>query len=570
VTEQSVLVPPYAGHLVDLSVGGEEQADLIERAKRLASVTISDWALHDLELLAVGAFSPLTRFLGREDYRRVLEDMRLADGTLWPIPVTLPVELPSSVSTGHDIALRDQRNEIVAVMTLEEAFPWDPTVEVRHLLGRWDAAHPLVGAMATWGPICISGALRILRLPARLGFRDLRRTPREVRARLQALGAGDVVAFQTRNPLHRSHEELMRRAADHVGGVLLVHPVVGLTKPGDVDQFARVRSYRALVETYFEPQRTLLSVLPLAMRMAGPREALWHAIIRRNYGANHFVVGRDHAGPGMDSSGKPFFGPYDAQDMVAAHAGEVGVKPLFFQEFVYLPDEDRYEEASRVPVGTRTATLSGTQVRDEYLANGRALPSWFSRPEVAAILAETYPPQHRRGFCVWFTGLSGSGKSSTAEILTSMLLERGRQVTLLDGDVVRNHLSAGLGFTRDERDTNIRRIGFVASEIVRHHGVAVCAAISPYVVTRSQCREMVGADRFIEVFMDTPLDVCERRDSKGLYAKARSGEIAAFTGISDPYEAPQAPEIRLTADGTIDDNARRIVEFLRERRFVTY
>ncbi len=564
-----LLVPPYAGRLVELTVGGGEQVELLEYAKGLPSVKISDWSLHDLELLAVGAFSPLTRFLGREDHRRVLEEMRLVDGTVWPIPITLPVELPSSVSTGNDIALRDQRNEIVAAMTLEEVFSWDPTVEAGHLLGRWDAAHPLVGAMAAWGPVCISGPLRVLRLPPRPGFRDLRRTPREVRARLHAMGATDVVAFQTRNPIHRSHEEMMRRASDQVGGVLLLHPVVGLTKPGDVDQFARVRSYRALVEKYFDPRRTLLSLLPLAMRMAGPREALWHAIIRRNYGANHFVVGRDHAGPGQDSTGRPFFGPYEAQDLVAAHAGEIGIKPLFFQEFVYLPDEERYEETNRVHPGMRTSTLSGTQVRDEYLANGRPLPSWFTRPEVATILAETYPPRHRRGFCVWFTGLSGSGKSSTAEILTTMLLERGRQVTLLDGDVVRNHLSSGLGFTQEERDTNIRRIGFVASEIVRHHGVAVCAAISPYLVTRNQCREMVGKDRFIEIFMDTPLEVCERRDSKGLYAKARRGEIPTFTGISDPYEPPQDPEIRLTADGTVEDNARRIVEFLRERRFVT-
>lgn len=563
------LVPPYAGRLVELDVDESERIDLLEHAKRLPSVKISEWALHDLEMLAVGAFSPLTRFLGREDYRRVLEEMRLVDGTLWPIPITLPVELPSSVSVDDEVALRDHQNEIVAVMTLDEVFPWDPTVEIRHLLGRWDAAHPLVGVTATWGPTCISGPLRVLRLPPRAGFRDLRLTPREVRARLRAMGAAEVVAFQTRNPLHRSHEEMMRRASDLTGGVLLLHPVVGLTKPGDVDQLARIRSYRALIEKYFDPRRTLLSLLPLAMRMAGPREALWHAIIRKNYGASHFVVGRDHAGPGMDSTGKPFFGPYAAQDTVAAHAGEIGIHPLFFQEFVYLPEEDRYEETSRLHADTRTTTLSGTQVREEYLAEGRPLPSWFTRPEVATILAETYPPRHRRGFCVWFTGLSGSGKSSTAEILTALLLERGRQVTLLDGDVVRNHLSSGIGFTREERDTHIRRIGFVASEIVRHHGVAVCAAISPYVVTRNRCREMVGEDRFIEVFMDTPLEVCERRDSKGLYAKARLGEIAAFTGISDPYEPPQHPEVRLTSEGTVEDNARRIVAFLRERRFVT-
>ena len=563
------LVPPYGGELVDLVVDGSEHLELVEYAKRLPAVKLSEWALLDLELLAVGAFSPLTRFLGREDYRRVLGEMRLADGTLWPIPVTLPVDLPSAVSTGNDVALLDPRNESVAVMTLEDAFRWDPTDEIRQLLGRWDPTHPLVGAMATWGPVCVSGPLRILRLPPHRAFPALHLSPRAVRARLRAMGALDVVAFQTRNPLHRSHEEMVRRAADRVGGVVLLHPVVGLSKPGDVDQFARVRSYRSLVEKYYDPRRTLLSLLPLAMRMAGPREALWHAIIRRNYGANYFIVGRDHAGPGMDSTGRPFFGPYQAQEMVAAHAQEIGVKPMFFQEFVYLPDEDRYEETNRVPAGARTEALSGTQVRDEYLAAGRPLPSWFTRPEIATILAETYPPRHKQGFCVWFTGLSGSGKSTTADILTALLLERGRQVTLLDGDLVRNHLSSGLGFSRDERDANIRRIGFVASEIVRHHGIAVCAAISPYLVTRRQCQSMVGDDRFIEVFVDTPLEVCEHRDSKGLYAKARRGEIATFTGISDPYEPPPDPAVRLTTtDSSAEDNARRIVQCLLERHFL--
>ncbi|HKQ62815.1 MAG TPA: bifunctional sulfate adenylyltransferase/adenylylsulfate kinase [Candidatus Polarisedimenticolaceae bacterium] len=563
------LIAAYGGRLVELTVSGEEQTELLEHAKRLPSVRVSEWALHDLELLAVGAFSPLTRFLGPEDYRRVLEEMRLADGTLWPIPITLPVDPAAAVAPGKRVALRDPRNEIVAVLDVEECFPWDPRHEVRSLVGRWDPAHPLVGTLATWGAVCVSGPLRVLQLPVRGGFADLRLPPRQVRARLAALEAADVVAFQTRNPLHRSHEELLRRAVEQVEGVLLLHPVVGLTKPGDVDHVTRVRGYRTLVDRYYDPRRTLLSLLPLAMRMAGPREALWHAIIRRNYGANHFIVGRDHAGPGIDSQGRPFFAPYAAQELVAAHAAEIGVAPLCFEEFVYLPDEDRYEETGRVPAGTRTAALSGTQVREEYLAVGRPLPAWFTRPEVAAILAETHPPRHKRGFCVWFTGLSGAGKSTTAELLTALLLERGRQVTLLDGDVVRQHLSSGLGFSPEERDANIRRIGFVAAEIVRHHGVAVCAAISPYAVARSACRELVGADRFIEVFMDTPLAVCEARDAKGLYAKARRGEIQSFTGVSDPYEPPPLPELRLTTtDTTPAQNVRRILEYLGERHFV--
>jgi len=332
-----------------------------------------------------------------------------------------------------------------------------------------------------------------------------------------------VVAFQTRNPMHRIHEELTKRAAEEVDGSLLIHPVVGLTKPGDVDHYTRVRVYRTLVEHYYDPNRTILSLLPLAMRMGGPREALWHAIIRRNHGATHFIIGRDHAGPGKDSNGNPFYGPYEAQMMLAQYSDEIGVQPIEFKELVYLADEERYEEGSNVPEGARIFSISGTEVRENYLAKGEILPEWFTRKETAEILKQMYPPRNEQGVCLWFTGLSGSGKSTTAEILTSLLLERGRQVTLLDGDVVRTHLSKGLGFSQDDRNTNILRIGFVAGEIARQGGIVVAAAISPYRTTRNEVRKMVGDDRFLEIFVDTPIDVCEERDVKGLYARARRG-----------------------------------------------
>jgi sulfate adenylyltransferase len=378
-----------------------------------------------------------------------------------------------------------------------------------------------------------------------------------------------IVAFQTRNPLHRVHEELTRRAIEELDGALLLHPVVGMTKPGDVDHFTRVRTYRAFAERCFEPGRILLSLLPLAMRLAGPREALWHAVIRRNFGATHLIVGRDHASPGSDSSGKPFYGPYDAQELVERYEEELGIGVVPFREFVYLPDENRYEEVSQTPSHLRTATISGTQVREDYLNNGRKLPEWFTRAEVADILAEAYPPRHRQGVCIWFTGLSGAGKSTTAEVLTVLLLEHGRQVTLLDGDVVRTHLSSGLGFSREDRDANIRRIGFVAAEIVRHGGVAIGAAVSPFQATRNDVRNMVGKDRFIEVYVDTPLEVCEKRDIKGMYARARRGEIKEFTGIDSPYESPVAPEIHLsTTTASPEENARQILEFLIEKGFV--
>jgi len=349
----------------------------------------------------------------------------------------------------------------------------------------------------------------------------------------------------------------------------LLHPAVGMTKPGDVDHYTRVRVYKALAQNYYEPDRIVLSLLPIAMRMGGPREALWHAIIRRNHGANHLIVGRDHAGPGKDSQGKPFYGPYDAQETVAQYAAETGVQMVPFEELLYLPDEDRYEEVSKIPAGTRTMNISGTQVREEYLAKGKLLPAWFTRPETAEILAESYPPRHKQGVCLWFTGLSGAGKSTTARVLSELLLEAGRQVTELDGDVVRTHLSKGLGFSREDRDTNILRIGFVAGEVVRHGGTVICAAVSPYRATREAVRAMMDEDQFVEVFVDTPLSVCEERDVKGMYAKARRGEIKEFTGISDPYEPPLNPEITLdTEHHTPEENARRIMGWLAERGFV--
>lgn len=563
--KQTKLISPYGGELVNLVVTGEERQELLARSNRLPSVQISARALCDLELLATGAFSPLNRFMGKADYERVLTEMRLTNGALFPIPVTLPVEEDALPSRGDQITLSDARNNTIAVMDLEEVYHYDPQREMRLALGSTDPRHPLISEMARWGKAYMTGALKIVNLPSYHDFVDLRRTPAEVRAMLNKMGNEKVVAFQTRNPMHRIHEELTKRAAAEINGSLLIHPVVGMTKPGDVDHYTRVRVYRALVENYYQDNNTVLSLLPLAMRMAGPREALWHALIRRNYGATHLIVGRDHAGPGKDSQGRPFYGPYEAQEMVAQYAEEIGVQPVEFKELVYLPDETRYEEAPKVPENARVFSISGTQVRDDYLAKGKLLPEWFTRQETAEILQEMYPPRHKQGFCIWFTGLSGSGKSTTAEILTSLLLEHGRQITVLDGDVVRTHLSKGLGFSPEDRDTNILRIGFVASEITRHGGAVICAAISPYRATRNEARKMVG-ENFIEIFVDTPIEVCEQRDVKGLYARARRGQITGFTGVDDPYEAPVNPEITLDTV-TFDPaaNARKIIDYLTQQ-----
>ena len=562
IVEKARLIAPYGGELVDLLAPREQLLEQTAYANTLPHIQISPRVECDLELLAVGAFSPLNRFMNQADFQSVLDTMRLADGTLFPMPITLPVDASAGIQLGADIALRDRKHNILAMMKVEDMYEWDLEETATKVFGKFDSRHPIIAEMHRWGRVNISGKLRVLRLPPHLDFAELRRTPAETRAVLESYGHDNVVAFQTRNPLHRVHEALTKRAASKVDGVLLLHPVVGMTQPGDVDHYTRVRVYKTLIDNYYEEDRSLLSLLPLAMRMAGPREAVWHAIIRRNYGANHLIVGRDHAGPGPDSKGQPFYGPYDAQDMIIQYADELGVKPAPFTEMVYLEDEDRYEENSNLPNGARVRKISGTQVREDYLGKGVQLPPWFSRPPVAEILAESYPPRHRRGVCLWFTGLSGSGKSTTAEHIVHLLMERGRSVTVLDGDVVRTHLSKGLGFSKVDRDTNIRRIGYVASEIVRHGGMVICAAISPYRATREDVRNMIGAG-FMEIHMATPLEYVEARDIKGLYAKARRGEIKDFTGIDDPYEPPLNPDFTLTAENTrAEDNARLVVKQL--------
>ena len=562
------LIVPYHGKLVDkIDLNGDFVA-LKQKASKFPRLQLSLRSICDLEMIAVGGFSPIDRFMGKDDFESVSEKMRLVDGILFPLPITLPIPSDFDVSLDSEIALADRKNNLLAIMRVEEIYDVDREKEALLAYGTNDARHPMVAQMNAWGNRNISGKLQVVSLPDYQDFVDLRLTPQETRKRLRELGNENVVAFQTRNPIHRVHEAMTKRAMEEIGGSLLIHPVVGMTKPGDVDHFTRVRTYKALVEKYYDESRTLLSLLPLAMRMAGPKEALLHAIIRRNYGANHLIIGRDHAGPGNNSNGKPFYGHFEAQELLSKHSDEIGVKPLFFEELAYLVDEDRYGEKSKNE-GKKMLSLSGTQIREDYLGKGKLIPSWFSRPEVAAILQKAHPPMHERGFCIWFTGLSGSGKSTTAERLINKLFEFGRSATLLDGDIVRTHLSKGLGFSKDDRDTNIRRIGFVASEIARHGGAVIGAAVSPYRATRNECRGMVGNDQFIEVFVDTPLEVCEDRDVKGMYELAREGKIKNFTGIDDPYEAPTHPEITIdTVNESADANAEKVLAYLMDRGFI--
>ncbi len=563
---------PHGGRLKDLYLFESEAEEEKKRLTGYPSWDMTPRQICDLELLLCGAFSPLEGFMEASDYDRVVEEMRLADGLLWPIPITLDVsrEFGEGIEPGQRIALRDPEGVPLAVLEVSDRFTPDRRREALRVYGTESSDHPGVRYLFEQaGPICLGGPLFGLEPPIHYDFKHIRDTPQELRGRFRKLGWRRVVAFQTRNPMHRAHYELTFRAAREVEANLLLHPVVGMTKPGDVDHFTRVRCYEKILRHYPE-QTTLLSLLPLAMRMAGPREALLHGIVRRNYGCTHLIVGRDHAGPGTDSDGHPFYGPYDAQELFAAHQEELGISMVPFRNVVYVQDRAQYVPEDEVRPGETALSLSGTEFR-RRLAEGLEIPDWFSFPEIIEELQQTYPPRYRQGFTVFFTGLSGSGKSTIANALMVKLMEIGtRPVTLLDGDLVRKHLSSELGFSREHRDLNILRIGYVASEITKHRGIAICAPIAPYADTRRRVREMIAPlGGFIEVHVATPLEVCEQRDRKGLYAKARAGIIKNFTGVSDPYEAPENPEVRIdTTELTPDLAAHRILVKLESMGYI--
>jgi sulfate adenylyltransferase len=486
--------------------------------------------------------------------------------------VTLPVTPGDGIAEGRPLALRDVYGNLLAFMHIKEIYRYDRDAEASHAYGTLDSKHPAAAHLKRQPDYLASGRLEVIRVPPHYDFVEVRRTPAELRAHFQSLGWSKIVAFQTRNPLHRAHEELTKRAAHQIGGGLLIHPVVGVTKPGDVDHFTRVRCYRALVDNYYEPGTAVLSLLPLAMRMAGPREVLLHAIIRRNYGCTHFIVGRDHAGPGSDSSGKPFYSPYAAQESMSGHQAELGMRMVDFKQMVFLPDESRYAPVDEVPQGVRTADISGTEVREKYLAKGLQLPEWFSRPAVAEILSEMNPPKFRQGVTIWFTGLSGSGKSTIAHATVERMAEYGRNCSLLDGDEIRTHLSKGLGFSKEDRDTNIRRVGYVAGMVTQHGGTTLCSVISPYRAIRDEARKM-SRGNFIEVYCSTPIEVCEQRDVKGMYSKARAavaaGKPMGFTGVDDPYEPPLNAEVSLdTSELSVEQCVDTIIDKLLELGYV--
>jgi len=569
----SDLIAPHGGELVDLLADDARAAELKGVSLELPSWDLTDRQSCDLELLMNGSFSPLRGFLTRPDHDSVVSDMRLADGTLWPMPVSLDIseEAAEGLAPGMSLALRDVEGVMLAVLHIEDVWRPDKEAEAKGVFGTTSTEHPGVSyLMNEAGPIYLGGRIEGVQLPVHYDFHALRKTPAQVRAEFTENGWDRVVAFQTRNPMHRAHVELTMRAAAETGAHLMIHPVVGMTKPGDVDHYTRVRVYQA-IQRHFPEEGVGLSLLNLAMRMGGPREAVWHAIIRKNHGVTHLIVGRDHAGPGSDSTGTPFYGPYEAQDMVRANEAELGVVLVPFKMMVYVPSLDTYMPIDEVPEGTETLSISGTQLRQK-LATGAEIPEWFSFPEVVVELRKTHRPLHEQGFTVFFTGLSGSGKSTIANALMVKLLQRGgRTVTMLDGDMVRKHLSKGLGFSKEDRDTNIERIGYVASEITKAGGIALCAPIAPYAAPRAVNRKLISAEGgYILVYVDTPIEVCEQRDRKGLYAKARAGIIKEFTGISDPYEEPEDADMVIhTTEVEPDEAAQRIIDHLVRLGYLT-
>jgi len=563
---------PHGGVLKELYLSEAAAGEEKQKARDYKSWDLTARQLCDIELILNGAFSPLEGFLTQAEYDGVVKDMHLPDGVLWPMPITLDVseDFAASVSAGDSVALRDPEGVLIAVLELSDTWTPDKAEEARQVFGTEDELHPGVNyLMHTAHPVYLGGKLKGVEQPNHYDFKLLRDTPAELRDRFRKLGWRKVVAFQTRNPLHRAHQELTFRAAKENDANLLIHPVVGLTKPGDVDHYTRVRCYEHILEQ-FPDQTTTLSLLNLAMRMAGPREAVWHALIRKNYGCTHLVVGRDHAGPGNDSKGEPFYGPYDAQELMIKCEKELGISMVPFKLMVYVEDMAQYVPMDETTKDQKVLNISGTEFR-RRLEEGLDIPDWFSYPKVVKELRRSYPPRHRQGVTVFFTGLSGSGKSTIANALMVKLLENGgRTVTLLDGDHVRQNLSSELGFSREHRDLNIQRIGYVAAEITKHGGIAICAPIAPYTATRRKVRDMIeSVGGYLEVHVATSLEICEQRDRKGLYAKARAGIIKEFTGISDPYEAPENAEIVIdTAELSADLAAHRIFVKLESMGFI--
>lgn len=562
----------HGGSLVNLMVDEQRATLLKDIAMNLQDVILNERSLCDLELLATGAFSPLTGFMVRTDYESVLDRMRLQDNTLWPVPVCLDVPAPVAehLEVGQSVALRDQEGFLLAVMHVADIWPVNREKEADMIYNTRDLSHP--GAHYLYkksGDYYIGGPIEAVNLPIHFDFKQIRLQPREIRSNYHKLDWQRVVGFQTRNPIYRPQFEMTIKAMRRAKANLLLMSVVGMTRRDDFDHFIRVRCNRKVVRHY-PPDSCMMTLLPMAVRMSGPRDAVFDAIIAKNYGCTHFIVGHDHASPGHDSNGNPFYPVAHAKAFAGEYADEIGIGIIPFEEMVYLPFEDEYRSVDQVPSGTQTVSLSGSDIR-RRIREGKNIPDWAVFPEVTEELQRAYPPPGKQGFTIFLTGLSGAGKSTIAQVLYSKFLEIGdRPVTLLDGDIVRRNLSSELSFSREHRDINVLRIGFVASEITKNRGVAICAPIAPYEYTRREIRSTIESyGGFIEVHVATPIEECEKRDRKGMYAKARAGLISGFTGVDDPYEIPSNPELSIdTTHMTPAEAAQEVMLFLSNRGYI--
>ena len=540
------IITPHGEKLCSLMLNEEYRNKLNNDILELKSWTLTNRQLCDIEMILNGGFSPLDGFMNQNDYNRVCKKMRLENNLLWPIPITLDInnELADKLEINEKIVLRDKEGFAIALLTVNDIWQPNKEEEAQQIYETTDTYHPGVNILLNeTHSTYVGGSIEGIHNPKHYDYPQLRHTPVELRKIFHEKGWSDIIAFQTRNPMHRAHVELTKKALKEKNAKLLIHPVVGLTKPGDVNHYTRVRCYKHIMKKYPKDMAEL-SLLPLAMRMAGPKEALWHAIIRKNYGCNYFIIGRDHASPGFNKDNKPFYGPYDAQEMLNEHSSELGINMIPFKQLVYVKEKKSFMGIDEAPKDSTTLSVSGTELRN-LLDQGKEIPEWFSYPEVVRELQKQRPSISKRGFTIFFTGLSGSGKSTLANGVLVKLLEEGRRpVSLLDGDIVRTHLSSELGFSKEHRSLNVRRIGFVASEITKNGGIAICAPIAPYRLDRQFNRDMIDPlGGYIEIFVNTPLEICEQRDVKGLYAKARKGLLKQFTGIDDPYEKPENAEI---------------------------
>jgi sulfate adenylyltransferase len=552
--------------VTDLIVDDATAEELRNASLSFPSLTLGKRQQCDLELLLNGGFSPLRSFMDIATYEGVLAECRLPDGTVWPMPLVLDVDadFAAKLEPGQKVALRDAEGFMPAVLSVTGVWEADKVREAEAVYGTASVAHPGVRyLLQRVKSHYVGGTLEGIGLPAHHEFENLWDTPEELRHLFRKMGWRRVIAFHTTDAMHKLHRRMVLDAAKRHQAHVLVHPAVGETKPGDLHHYARVRCYKA-IQKHLPHELTALSLLPLAMRMAGPREALWHAIVNRNFGCTHFIVGPDHASPPRENDER-FYAKYAAQEFVKGYEKEIGIEVIEQPEYRYVPARRSFLSDAEIRADGLDSVVINQAGLKERLIQNRELPEWFSYPEVIEQLRKVYPPRSRQGITLFFTGLSGSGKSTLANIIFAKLIEAGgRPVSLLDGDIVRQNLSSELGFSKAHRDLNIRRIGFVASEITKNGGVAICAPIAPYLETRRAVRELIeehGA--FIEIHVSTSLEVCESRDRKGLYAKARKGIIPEFTGISDPYEVPERPELRIdTGDLAPTEAAQEILLYL--------